>query len=142
MTEPNALDRLFNAVVSDREVKKMVRAKADALVQEALLFRLPEASARGAVRSQLKQWIQGKGFTGRGTKKLVDKTLSRAMSGYRRSLHNREEGLEEDPSDDTKVRLLDGWADRESRKREPGWQRRYSAMRGQRAAEAFKQKHR
>lgn len=112
MTEPTALDLLFNTVVSDRDVKKMVKVQAKILFEQALVFRLPEAVTRKEVSIELTKWIESKGLTGRGTKKLVDKAVARAMKDYCRSLHELNSISEFDKFRDTPVDLYDSWADK------------------------------
>lgn len=140
MTEPNALDRMFNAVVSDREVKKMVKAQTKKLFDEALALRLPEDVAVQEIKKQLTQWITEKGLTGRGTKKMVDKAVARATKSYRRSLHELNSSSEFDRFRDTPDHLLGSWADRASDQVRSPWRRSPSVWVGRRVADAFGRK--
>lgn len=138
MTDPNILDQLFNAVVSEREAKRMIAEKAKSLVQEAVIFRLPTDAARRGVRKELTVWINQKSLTGRGTKKLVDKAVAKAMRGYKKSKAAREEELDGRSFDDKTIPLMGGWADKVDGKRK--WEPKVSEWRGKRAASAFAQK--
>lgn len=141
MTEPNALDRMFNAVVSDREVKRMIQAETKKLFAQALVFRLPDDAVKREVRAQLTKWIKSKGLTGRGTKKLVDKAIARAMKGYCRSLHELNSSSEFDKFRDIPVELHGTWADRASDRLRSPWPRRVSSKwAGERAAAKFARK--
>ena len=141
-TEPNVLDRLFNIAVSDREVKAMLNAQAEPMPAYCLKMRLSDRTARQKIAEDLKAWLHASGITGRGTKKLIDKILSRVMKGYgyqlRRLLHQEAEGAEEE--DAITAELKAGQIGRGTKERRPAWLRRSISRRGENLAAKFQQK--
>lgn len=87
--EPTVLDRLNNLVTTDRDVKKMVMVYAKSLLGQAFTDGFTEKITRDDMRKALKQWLHGHSFTGRSTKTLVDKTVSKVLKGYESNLRLR-----------------------------------------------------
>ena len=144
MTEPNALDRLFNVAVPTKDVKRWLAAQAETMAQLELAWEHDARFARQELAEKLTEWIEGKHLTGRGTKKLVDKAVSKVMKTYERRLYQRlqdkDRGL---PVDDAiTLQLETGDTGYDRRERTPGWLRRSQASRGERLAGLFQQKSR
>jgi hypothetical protein len=84
--QPTALDRLFNITVSDKEVKKMLIKQAAPMPAKHQNGRLSLRAARQQMAEDLAKWLHASGITGRGTKKLIDKVVSKALKGYETQL--------------------------------------------------------
>jgi len=144
MTEPNALDRLFNVAVPDKDVKRWLADEAEAMARLELAWEHDERVARRVITEKLTKWVESKHLTGRGTKKLVDKAVAKAMKTYGYSLWRRLRDIDRGrPVDDAITLDLEaGGAGFDRRERTPGWLRRSNASRGEKLASAFQQKNR
>lgn len=85
-TGPTALDRLFNVTVSDRDFWKMLVAQAEPMPTQCFDEQLCERDARREIVKKLTAWVHDSGFSGRQTKKMVEKAAKRVMKGYRQSM--------------------------------------------------------
>jgi hypothetical protein len=81
------LNRLVNILVTTKEVKVGLIKRGAPLLQDCLKDRWPLAKSRNHIRVHLMEWIKNSGFNGHGTKRLVDKAISKIMAGYKASLH-------------------------------------------------------
>jgi len=81
-TEPNVLFRLFNIVVSDKEVKAMLDKQVATMPAACRSLGLSKRAARLQIADDLTAWMHESGLTGRGTKRMVDKVTSKALKGY------------------------------------------------------------
>jgi len=86
--EPSVLDRLFNITVNDRDFKKMLIKKAETLPAQCFDEELCERDARKQIVKQLTDWVYESGFTGRQTKKMVEKAAARVLKGYREKMRH------------------------------------------------------
>jgi len=84
--EPTILDLINNAVTSDRTVRRGLLQRAQGLLPGLLEegFSLP--LTRDDLCESLTQWLYSHGFSGRATKKLVDKTAAKVLKSYESDL--------------------------------------------------------
>jgi hypothetical protein len=85
-TEPTALDRLFNITVNDRDFWKMLVAQAEKLAPECYDQDLCVQAARKTICERLTSWVYVSGFSGRQTKKMVEKATKRVLKGYHKNM--------------------------------------------------------
>lgn len=80
--EPTILDRINNAVTSNRTVQRGLLQYAQGLLPDLLEagFNLP--LTRIDLCKKLTEWLYSRGFTGRSTNKLVSKTAAKTLKTY------------------------------------------------------------
>jgi len=84
--EPTILDRINNGLTSDRKVRQGLRRYAEGLLPQLLEEGYDLPVTKEDLTKFLGDWIYSRGFTGRGTKKLVDKMVSKMLRTYERDL--------------------------------------------------------
>lgn len=80
------LNRLVNILVNEKEIKASLVSRGKSLFDVCLKARWTPQESRNYIHTHLTEWMKNSGFNGHGTKKLVDKAVSKALSGYKHSL--------------------------------------------------------
>ena len=109
MTKPTILDLMLNATMSDREFRKVLFCKAEELSKDCFEEKLNERAARLTIAEKLVRWMSASGFTGRQTKKMVEKAAKRVLQNYSDKLRSYYIGKLAELELAGQEKSLDGW---------------------------------
>lgn len=84
----SVLDRLVNIMLTSKEIKPRLLKQGESMAEQCLEWRYSAAATRLHISTNLTEWMKKSGWYGHGTKKLVDKAVSKLMSNYKHSLHS------------------------------------------------------
>jgi hypothetical protein len=79
VTEPTPLQALADCLATPKEIKRLLDAKVQGLVDACLQDRLSSQKARDELRRRLRTFLDSRGFARFGRKKLLDKVIAKAM---------------------------------------------------------------
>jgi hypothetical protein len=82
------LGRLVNISLTDKEIKAGLLKHGTPMVAECVEWRYSATAARNHIRASLLAWVEKNAWYGHGTKKLVDKAVSKLLARYKSSLRS------------------------------------------------------